>query len=65
LYEASVEGSSNAIGVAIGIGIVGMIVGGVAAYYLTKFANAYFLPIMAFACGGIATFMLTTPMKLN
>jgi hypothetical protein len=65
LAEASIDGNSSVLGVAIGIGIAGIIVGGIAAYYLTKFANAYFLPIMAFACGGIATFMLTGPMKLN
>jgi len=42
-----------------------LIIGGIASYYLTKFMNKFFLPIMAGLCGAMASFMLVAPMGLN
>lgn len=46
------------------IGIVGVIAGGVGAFYLTKFLDKFLLPIMAGVCGGLSAFMLISPMGL-
>ena len=61
LAKEKEAGGGNSLGIAIGIAIVGIIVGGVASYYLTKFANKFAVPIIAFGTAAIAVFMLTKP----
>ena len=45
---------------AIIIGVLGVIVGVVAAKFLVKFAHKYLVPIIAFVCGSLTAFLLTS-----
>ena len=40
--------------------MIGIIVGAVAAKYLIKFAHKFLVPIIAFVCGSLTAFLLTS-----
>lgn len=66
LATASINGGgSNKLWIAVVIGIAGVIVGGVASFYLTKFANKYAVPLIAAGTAFIAAFLLTKPIIKN
>jgi hypothetical protein len=46
------------------MGTVVLLVGGVAAYFASKFADKFAVPLIAAWCGGIITFLLIGPTKI-
>ena len=48
----------------IGVGVGIAAVGGVAAYYLTRFADRFAVPIISGWCGAIVTFMIVGPIQM-
>ena len=64
IYNSQVSGGNKAV-VAIIIGVLGIIIGCVAAKYLINFATKYLVPIIAFVCGSLAAFMLTAGLPLK
>jgi hypothetical protein len=48
----------------LGIGAVVVAIGGVASYYMAKFADKFAIPLISAWCGGIATFMIIGATKM-
>jgi ABC-type Mn2+/Zn2+ transport system permease subunit len=61
----SQENGGNKLMIAIVIGIFGLVLGGFASYFLTRFANKFAVPILAAGTGFIATFLITKPIVRN
>lgn len=64
VYNSQMTGGNKAI-IAVIIGVVGLILGGVAAKYLINFAHKFLVPIIAFVCGSLAAFLFTSTLPLN
>lgn len=64
IYNSRIDGGNKAI-IAVVIGLIGIIIGGVAAKYLIKFASKFLVPIIAFVCGSLAAFMFTSTLPLK
>lgn len=64
VYNSQLAGGNKAI-IAVVIGVLGLILGGVAAKYLIKFAHKFLVPIIAFVCGSLAAFLFTSTLPLN
>lgn len=64
IYNSQIAGGNKAA-VAVVIGIIGIILGFVAAKYLINFASKFLVPIIAFVCGSLVAFMFTASLPLE